>query len=234
MCLKKNDMTELNYNEKIEEYLKWPFGEFPNKIKLRCVTGTSKSKIEEFIKEYKHEYPVVNAFEMASNFFMTPEDVARWLSVTVSRRLEDKAIIFYPEAYMHPTEIKNIVKECVQKLIDNKRMTDIDLIFVTNSPIVLSDFPTDNVTFLDDFDRTSLARNHHVGTFAANLYDLYVNALMDKNKGVMGKVCASIINKLAADSREGKAKYRDVIAIANIVDDEFLSRTISRLEYVKE
>lgn len=228
-------MTELNYNEKIEEYLKWPFEEFPNKIKLRCVTGTSKSKIEEFINEYKHEYPVVNAFEMAAGFFMTSEDVARWLSVTVSGRLEDKAIIFYPEAYMHPTEIKNIVKECVQKLIDNKRMTDIDLIFVTNSPIVLSDFPSSNVTFLDDFDRKSfLKRTDKMRTFAANLYDLYVDALMDEHKSVLGGVCAAIINKLADDSREGKAKYRDVIAIADIVDDEFLSKTISRLDYVKE
>jgi len=228
-------MTELNYNEKIEEYLKWPFEEFPNKIKLRCVTGTSKSKIEEFIKEYKHEYPVVNAFEMAVNFFMTSEDVARWLSVTVSGRLEDKAIIFYPEAYMHPTEIKNIVKECVQKLIDNKRMTDIDLIFVTNSPIVLSDFPASNVTFLDDFDRKSfLKRTDKMRTFAANLYDIYVDDLMDEHKGVLGEVCAAIINKLAADSKEGKAKYRDVIAIADIVDDQFLSTTISGLDYVKE
>jgi len=81
--------------------------------------------------------------------------------------MEEIELYFHPE--LQRTYIKNITDSLKRTQFD--RITGINICFVTHSPFILSDIPSNNVMFLDQYgntDRTSIPTQ----TFGGNIHEL--------------------------------------------------------------
>jgi energy-coupling factor transporter ATP-binding protein EcfA2 len=97
------------------------------------------------------------------------------------------------ELYYHPDLQRIFIFELIEsiKRIQLKNITDINCIFVTHSPFILSDIPNHNILFLDINGTPTLDLN--VKTFGANIHDLLKHSFFLEN-GSMGEFAKTKIN----------------------------------------
>ncbi|WP_165585003.1 AAA family ATPase [Chryseobacterium taiwanense] len=110
------------------------------------------------------------------------------------------------ELYFHPEYQRLLLKNIIQGLINNQLDTlKINILFVTHSPFILSDIPSQNILRLEDgkmiFDEVS------ENTFGANIHDLLANEFFLKN-GFMGEFAKTEINKVIDFLNIQKLKFR--------------------------
>lgn len=83
------------------------------------------------------------------------------------------------------------------------------VLLTTHSPILLSDIPSDCITFLKkENDTTKNVIPENRGTFAANVFELYRNSFF-LNEGMIGKFAAEKLNGIENRIREGGSLDRD-------------------------
>ncbi len=83
------------------------------------------------------------------------------------------------------------------------------VLLTTHSPILLSDIPSDCITFLKkENDTTKNVIPENRGTFAANVFELYRNSFF-LNEGMIGKFAAEKLNWIENRIREGGSLDRD-------------------------
>lgn len=98
------------------------------------------------------------------------------------------------ELYFHPEYQRQLLLNILKGLKNNKLDTlKINILFVTHSPFILSDIPSQNILKLEDGNLidNSVSEN----TFGANIHDLLANDFFLKN-GFMGEFAKSEINKV--------------------------------------
>lgn len=97
------------------------------------------------------------------------------------------------ELYYHPDLQREFIFELIEsiKRVQLKNITDINCIFVTHSPFILSDIPHHNILFLDNNGTPTVDLN--VKTFGANIHDLLKHSFFLEN-GSMGEFAKTKIN----------------------------------------
>lgn len=110
------------------------------------------------------------------------------------------------ELYFHPEYQRLLLKNIIQGLINNQLDTlKINILFVTHSPFILSDIPSQNILRLED-GKTMLDEISK-NTFGANIHDLLANEFFLKN-GFMGEFAKTEINQVINFLTVEKRKHR--------------------------
>ncbi len=171
------------------------------------------------------------------------------LSVNFNRKKED--LIIYSnfniildeiELYYHPEQQKSFVKDLLDyiKKIDFKDLykgyiPNINILFITHSPFILSDIPKQNVLFLkkglpsEDFSNKN--------TFGANINDLLSNSFFfehNDSKLLMGEFAKNKINEIIdwlnekEVSPENKKEYKKII---DLIDEPLLKNKLEEMYF---
>jgi hypothetical protein len=103
------------------------------------------------------------------------------------------------ELYYHPELQRNFIydfREAVKHTPLNS-IRNINCIFVTHSPFILSDIPSVNIMYLEADDKTKKSKQipNDSQTFGSNIHDLLANDFFMKN-GFMGEFAKNTINKI--------------------------------------
>lgn len=110
------------------------------------------------------------------------------------------------ELYFHPEYQRKLLKTILDGLKNNQLdKFKINILFVTHSPFILSDIPSQNILKLED-GKTMLSEVSE-NTFGANIHDLLANDFFLKN-GFMGEFAKSEINQVINFLNIEKLKYR--------------------------
>lgn len=120
-------------------------------------------------------------------------------------RLNDNIMLLLDELdlYLHPEWQRNMITNIIGELKEIYPDKNIQIIFSTHSPLMLSDVPRSNILWLNsDENQVSLEDQ----TFGANIYDLYKNGFFLKS--FMGEFANSEIDKLI---KEIYVLYKEVL-----------------------
>lgn len=148
-------------------------------------------------------------------------------------------IVFIDEAEtaFHPEWQRELVRRMIMFFGAIAKEWQVQLIFSTHSPILLSDIPTGNVVFLrEENGRIAVNNGKDRRTFASNIFDLYRDSFFMEN-GTMGAFAASKVNALLQKFRLPGEKdvrhiepdeLKDDLKLAMLIGDPFISRLIWR------
>ena len=135
------------------------------------------------------------------------------------------------ELYYHPEQQRSFVSDLLiyLKKIDfsdlyKDHIPEINIIFITHSPFILSDIPKQNVLFLD---KGKPRDNYKMDTFGANITDLLSDSFFfseeDGNKILMGDFAKNKINEIIKiiKTKDGNRK-NEVKDIIHLIDEPLL------------
>ncbi|WP_136668898.1 ATP-binding protein [Flavobacterium sp. H122] len=127
------------------------------------------------------------------------------------------------ELYYHPQFQKNLVKDItksIQEIQGLDKLTNFNILFLTHSPFILSDIPSDNVLKL----KAGIPENSiNEKTFGANIHDLLHNDFFLQD-GFMGEFAREKINEIIhfltykKIQNQIKNKQVEIIQIKNLLD----------------
>jgi hypothetical protein len=142
------------------------------------------------------------------------------------------------ELYFHPDLQRKFINDLLVTLRNNKHLhqsdllSDINIIFSTHSPFILSDLPRKNVLQLeysysdqtDDGMRYSIPKYSKGESFAANIYDLLKDDFF-LNEGVIGEFAK---NKIQDILKKGEKTSEEItkkdIEVLELIGDPLLRR----------
>jgi len=136
------------------------------------------------------------------------------------------------ELYYHPEFQKNIISDLLTfiKRANYKYIANINMLFLTHSPFVLSDIPIQNVLLLNVDSKsgktTQVKRKNQ--TFGANIHDLLADSFF-LNNTLIGKHADKKITSLIKSIGEGKKSQEDT-KLLNLIGDTFLKSSIQQFE----
>lgn len=100
------------------------------------------------------------------------------------------------DLYFHPEWQVNLLKYFLEELKIQFPKNQIQIIFTTHSPILLSDVPLSNTIYIKKENDISkiLEKDELKPTFAANIYSLFNDSFFLRGKGVTGEYSRNVIN----------------------------------------
>lgn len=109
------------------------------------------------------------------------------------------------DLYAHPLWQRQLLKSLLSQLCQEYKKKNIQLIFTTHSPMLLTDVPKDNTIFIKKYDNNSkiLQRDSREQTLGANIYDLYNDAFFLEELFI-GDLSEDFIKKLIYDIKSLK------------------------------
>ena len=151
----------------------------------------------------------------------------------VLKRSASDLIVFLDEAEttLHPRLQRQLVRNMLWFFRNFAGGRKVHLIFASHSPVLLSDIPMGNVTFLKRKDKTDNANlpgvevvsviNPRLGftdTFGANIFDLY-NLSFFMKEGTVGAFAADKMESILKDDNTAKEER---LQLLRLVGDPFL------------
>lgn len=120
-------------------------------------------------------------------------------------KLNDNIMLLLDELdlYLHPEWQRNMITKIIDELKEIYPNKNIQIIFSTHSPLMLSDVPQSNILWLNSDEKQV---NLEGQTFGANIYDLYKNGFFLNS--FMGEFAKSEIDKLI---KEIYVLYKEVL-----------------------
>lgn len=209
---------------------------------LKCKKMKTYQKVDgEFVPNTITKDGYVLIEEYKEKRFAEPSDIVENMSKVIPFLVdkdseEIKVLIAYPENGMYLRSQRDIVYETLKYLVEFannnlEKCKTIDVVFVTNSPILLSDITEGNVSVFMEGDNfpQNVKIKQHAGTFAANLYSITCSILPEGDSGVIGKVAADLLNNFKERIQNKYYSYEDCIKICSLVNDPLLSHTLKNL-----
>ncbi len=98
------------------------------------------------------------------------------------------------ELYFHPEMQRTLVNDILSniKKMDLRKISSINMLFITHSPFILSDIPSQNMLMLK-MDGLPIKEGLNLQTFGANIFDLLKQNFFLK-EGPMGEIAKETIN----------------------------------------
>lgn len=126
------------------------------------------------------------------------------------------------ELYFHPEFQRKFIYEIISRLKDLsfKNIQAISILFITHSPFILSDIPSQNILRIKD---GTLESTDRINSFAANIYDLLKDEFFLNN----GAIGAYASDKIASILKKDIVEQED-IDIINLIGDPFLKGVIKK------
>ncbi|WP_312509653.1 hypothetical protein [Chryseobacterium culicis] len=149
------------------------------------------------------------------------------------------------ELYYHPDFQKATINDLLSLIKDAnfQNVFNINLIFLSHSPFILSDIPKQNVLFLENGKPITQSRLEQMNTFSANISDLISNSFFI-NDGMIGDYAKFKINEtitwlnrfLTTKFKNEKVNYlkeeqQEHKKLINIIDDPIVKRKLSELYF---
>jgi predicted ATPase len=107
---------------------------------------------------------------------------------------------------LHPEWQQQILGFFIDEINRQFQNHNIQLIFTTHSPIMLSDIPSSNIVYVkkNDSNEPLIFNKFYDQTFASNIYQLFNNSFFMMHKGAIGSVSLQYINDLIEYINNGK------------------------------
>lgn len=184
-------LNEISISERIPLIELLPPPIFSLKIELISTNEVSKEKIT-IDKLSSGEQQLIHA---TSTIYYHLSNIKSVKQTQLINKYDCINLIFDEiELYFHPEYQRKLLKSIIDGIKNNQLDTlKINILFVTHSPFILSDVPSQNILKLDE----GKIRNEVVSenTFGANIHDLLANDFFLK-QGFMGEFAKSEINKV--------------------------------------
>lgn len=135
------------------------------------------------------------------------------------------------ELYFHPQLQKQLIKNLLDgiKQMHFKHIKSIQIIFVTHSPFILSDIPTENILAL----KKDCTETKELKTFSANIYDI-LNTSFFMEEGAIGDYAQWIIQfivKCFEDRQSISPKY--LLELISLIDEPLYHKVLMQRFYKK-
>jgi len=143
------------------------------------------------------------------------------------------------ELYNHPDFQKKFINDLLKALNSvYQRFDNINLLFITHSPFILSDIPKQNVLFLEN---GKPVENIKMNTFGANITDLFADSFFFSNdekgnKILMGDFAKEKINDVINflnDIESNIKTYEECKSLIEIIDEPLLKTKLKEMLYEK-
>lgn len=108
----------------------------------------------------------------------------------------------------------------------------VQIIVTTHSPIMLSDFPRDNVIYLDkNIDLLTQDFKRNIKTFGNNIHTLFLDSFFLSDEGTVGAFAEKKINEIAHELIEEKVYDSDksIFKMINYVGDDLVHNKLMEL-----
>ena len=141
--------------------------------------------------------------------------------------------------YNHPDFQKKFINDLLKALNSvYQRFDNINLLFITHSPFILSDIPKQNVLFLEN---GKPVENIKMNTFGANITDLFADSFFFSNdekgnKILMGDFAKEKINDVINflnDIESNIKTYEECKSLIEIIDEPLLKTKLKEMLYEK-
>lgn len=145
------------------------------------------------------------------------------------------------ELYYHPDfqreYISNLLHSLKQIKFDSstdKKVKNLNILFSTHSPFILSDIPSENVLRLKrDDSGKSIPDESKFSTFGANIFDLFKDSFF-MEKGFIGEFARQKIDRVFNDLLEGKEKISDsrkleIKQTIQVIGEPLIKRQLSKM-----
>ena len=110
---------------------------------------------------------------------------------------------------------------------------NIQIIITTHSPILLSDFPDQNVIYMKKKKDLIDITYGDIKTFGNNVHTLYLNAFFLENQGVIGAFAEKKINAVAKEIINNqdldRKKIKEIEKIINCIGENVLKNRLKEL-----
>lgn len=146
------------------------------------------------------------------------------------------------ELYYHPEWQRRFLQDLLTYMrkinpLNLKNIQGINILFVTHSPFILSDIPSDDILRLSiDKDGKTKADNQPRPTFGANIHDLLANDFFLR-QGFMGEFAKTKINEMIDDLKNSidrkvelsKNRYLEIENLINLIGEPILKNSLNSL-----
>lgn len=135
------------------------------------------------------------------------------------------------ELYFHPEYQRRMVEFFIKQLdeLNFVQIKSFHLIYITHSPFILSDIPSQNILRLKDGKPQKA--NYEEQTFGANIYDLLDNEFFMED-GFIGSQAMLKIKEVLdylGDKQYDELKHNYFLSIVKIIGDEIINQKLNQL-----
>ena len=160
-------------------------------------------------------------------------NISRYISSSNNFQFAKNVIIMFDEIEisMHPDWQRKMIKYILNEI--NKKYVDknIQIIFSTHSPILLSDLPSCSINYIN-YDYKTKKRNVFrlldKKTFGMNIFDLYRDAFFFDNGIAMGQFAIDYINDLTRRIKDFDPFVND--KEIELIGDDFIRNQLYKLQ----
>ena len=193
------------------------------------------------------QHPEYNYFSLSSG---EREYIKTFVALIHHLKKESQEFIFIfdeIELGLHPNWQKNLIKDFVN-IVSKYIKKNMNFIFTSHSPFILSDIPKENVIFLEkykkDEDRNqkegnckNATKNIELKTFGANIHTLLSNGFF-MSDGLMGEFAKNKINNVIKKLKDknynpSKNEKENILATIKIIGEDFLRTKLLDIYYKK-
>lgn len=143
------------------------------------------------------------------------------------------------ELYFHPEYQRKFINDLLVLLsnIKFKNIRNINFLFITHSPFILSDIPQQNILFLNDSAKPENLEESY-NTFGSNIHDLLAHNFFLRN-GVIGAFALEKINNIIEQLNDENLKNYtenekvDLLKNIHLVGENFLKNKLLDIFYIK-
>lgn len=141
------------------------------------------------------------------------------------------------DLYAHPEWQRRIMSQLINTINKIEKEKPVQIIITSHSPLILSDFPRQNIIYMNERDGKTIVDNNnkHKQSFGANIYTLLKEAFFLENgavgvfaKGKIYNVYEELKAKVYSDNID-ELKKSEYQLIINLIGDEFVRREMQRL-----
>lgn len=145
-------------------------------------------------------------------------------------RYSNALIIFEEvELYFHPQLQKQLIKNLLDgiKQMHFKHIKSIQIIFVTHSPFILSDIPTENILAL----KKDCTETKELKTFSANIYDI-LNTSFFMEEGAIGDYAQWIIQFVLKRLKDRQSRAPEgLLELISLIDEPIYHKALMQKYY---
>lgn len=229
---KKLSLVQLQkYFLKLENYAKElefvPGGIFKPRVLINREISTNSNDKLEFLSSGEQQF----IFTIHTILYHLRNINSVYLSKKNEKILYENINIIFDEIELcfHPEFQRIFINKLIQNIGHLKipRIKNINIIFSTHSPFILSDIPVQNILRLIDGDPQSYNENEQ--TFGANIHDLLANDFFLK-EGFMGEFAKEtikgVINKLEDDVKYDENSKNQILKTIELIGEKILRNTL--------
>ena len=148
----------------------------------------------------------------------------RYVENNITHKVRCENVLLYfdeVDLSMHPEWQRQYVDWILQFVDTYFENCTVQIIITTHSPIMLSDFPKNNVLYLWKDEERSYAEKRDIKTFGNNIHTLFMDSFFLNDVGTMGAFAEKKINAIAGDLKNDKIinTEKTLRIIDNIGDD---------------